>query len=110
MTLRKRDGEYRVAHDMRDNEASAYYTNDLADALETGRAMARDTTRLCRPDVPTVHTGVTVVLRRMRSGLSAAECERMGFAQCADGWGCTACKTRAVDPMTHACPVRTVRP
>jgi hypothetical protein len=40
VTLRKRDGEYRVAFDMRDNEASAYYTNDLADALETGRAMA----------------------------------------------------------------------
>lgn len=37
MTIRKQDGEYRVAwpHD----EASAYYTNSLRDALDTMHAM-----------------------------------------------------------------------
>lgn len=36
------DGEYRVAYlDEQDPEASAYYTTDAQDALDTGRAMAR---------------------------------------------------------------------
>lgn len=39
MTLRKRDDEFRVNF-KGGNEASAYYTNDLRDACETGREMA----------------------------------------------------------------------
>lgn len=40
LTLRKRDGEYRVAFRDTDDEASAYYTNDRDDAVATGREMA----------------------------------------------------------------------
>lgn len=40
VTIRKRDGEYRV--NLRGGgEATAYYTNDLEDARQTGLAMAR---------------------------------------------------------------------
>ena len=38
MWLSVRDSEYRVAFPY--DEASAYYTNDLEDALHTGRQMA----------------------------------------------------------------------
>lgn len=42
VTIRKRDGEYRVAFaDLRgaEQEASAYYTTDLIDAYDTAGAM-----------------------------------------------------------------------
>ena len=39
LTLRKRDGEYRVAYRGPDNEDGAYYTNDLDDAIMTAEAM-----------------------------------------------------------------------
>lgn len=38
LTVRKQDGEYRVA--LPANEASAYYTHDLEDAVSTARSMA----------------------------------------------------------------------
>lgn len=38
MTLRKIDGEYRVNYRYGD-EATAYYTNDLADAISTAESM-----------------------------------------------------------------------
>lgn len=42
ITLKRAEGdEYRVAFKGKDQEASAYYTNDLSDAVETGRDMAR---------------------------------------------------------------------
>lgn len=43
LKLAKRDGEFRVAYPGPHHEAepSAYYTDDLFDALETGREMAR---------------------------------------------------------------------
>lgn len=37
--------EFRVAFHGRGNEGSAYYTNDLDDALATGRAMAEHASR-----------------------------------------------------------------
>lgn len=40
MTLRRENGEYRVAFRGKDSEASAYYTTDLADAVATARMMA----------------------------------------------------------------------
>jgi len=39
LTISKCNGEYRVAFPGPGNEASAYYTNDLQDALNTARAM-----------------------------------------------------------------------
>jgi hypothetical protein len=39
LTIRHDDGEYRV-NKKNGREATAYYTNDLEDALNTGRAMA----------------------------------------------------------------------
>lgn len=39
ITLRKTDGEYRVAFAGKGTESSAYYTNDIEDAVNTGRAM-----------------------------------------------------------------------
>lgn len=39
ITLSKRDGEYRVNY-RAGKESSAYYTNDLTDAYDTGRDMA----------------------------------------------------------------------
>lgn len=39
MTLSKRDNEYRVNF-LGAREASAYYTNDVSDALNTGTLMA----------------------------------------------------------------------
>lgn len=38
MTIRKRDDEYRVNF-YRGEETTAYYTNDLDDAVDTGVAM-----------------------------------------------------------------------
>lgn len=38
VSFRSKDGEFRVALG---NEASAYYTNDLADALSTGLYMSQ---------------------------------------------------------------------
>ena len=42
LSINKRDGEYRVAFrgNYLDVEASAYYTDDLADAVSTGCMMA----------------------------------------------------------------------
>ena len=40
VALSKRDGEYRVNF-LGGREASAYYTNDLVDAIRTGLDMAR---------------------------------------------------------------------
>jgi hypothetical protein len=40
LSLRKRDGEYRVNF-TGGAEATAYYTNDIFDAVETGRQMAK---------------------------------------------------------------------
>jgi hypothetical protein len=40
LTVRKSDGEFRVAYPGLNSEASAYYTEDLLDLLNTGRAMA----------------------------------------------------------------------
>lgn len=39
MTVTHRDGEFRVAFKGKGNEASAYYTNDRQDALDTMRVM-----------------------------------------------------------------------
>lgn len=44
-TIRKRDGEYRVCR-KGEPEATAYYTNDLADALDTVCAVVNDHDRL----------------------------------------------------------------
>lgn len=41
MTVTHRDGEYRVAYKGKGNEASAYYTNDRQDALDTMRVMIK---------------------------------------------------------------------
>jgi len=38
MSLRKRDGEYRVNF-RGESESTAYYTNDIQDAVNTGVAM-----------------------------------------------------------------------
>lgn len=41
-SIRKRDGEYRVAYlhgTLEEREARAYYTNDLRDACDTANAM-----------------------------------------------------------------------
>lgn len=41
-SLRKRDGEFRVAYltgSLEQREARAYYTNDLVDAVDTAKAM-----------------------------------------------------------------------
>lgn len=40
MTLTRRDDEYRVNFADRDDEATAYYTNDIFDAVDSGVAMA----------------------------------------------------------------------
>lgn len=40
ITLSKKDGEYRVNF-AGGSESTAYYTNDLEDAIQTGRAMSR---------------------------------------------------------------------
>jgi len=42
LTITKRDGEYRVAYqgNVTETEPSAYYTNDVNDAVATARAMA----------------------------------------------------------------------
>lgn len=40
LTVRKTDGEYRVAFRGPNNEETAYYTNDLKDAVDTARSMA----------------------------------------------------------------------
>lgn len=51
MSLRKRDNEFRV--NFRDGaEATAYYTDDLDDALSTGRAMALGRSETAAPAVP----------------------------------------------------------
>lgn len=50
MTIRKRDGEYRVNF-IGGTEADAYYTDDLQDAYATGIDM-----RLRRDGVPTTAT------------------------------------------------------
>ncbi len=42
LTIRRKDGEYRVAYAGKGNEASAYYTNDLEDAFGTGKHMAKE--------------------------------------------------------------------
>lgn len=43
MAVRKTpEGEYRVAFPGRDTEASAYYTNDLQDAIDTAKAMKKE--------------------------------------------------------------------
>ena len=42
MTIRKVDGEYRVAFKGPHSEASAYYTDDLSDAYGTAVAMKAD--------------------------------------------------------------------
>ena len=48
VTIRKRDGEYRV--NFRGGaEATAYYTNDLDDARQTGLAMRRPIERVVTP-------------------------------------------------------------
>jgi hypothetical protein len=39
MTITKRDGEYRVNH-LNGTEATAYYTNDIGDAICTGVSMS----------------------------------------------------------------------
>ncbi|HKW13095.1 MAG TPA: hypothetical protein VJS69_01275 [Candidatus Krumholzibacteria bacterium] len=44
VTLRKKDGEFRVTLKGA-GEASAYYTNDLADAVQTGQRMLHDAWR-----------------------------------------------------------------
>lgn len=41
MTLHKRDGEYRVNFIENAREATAYYTDDLEDAVLTGAVMRR---------------------------------------------------------------------
>jgi len=41
LTIRKTDGEFRVAFRGNGHEDSAYYTDDLQDAYDTGRQMAR---------------------------------------------------------------------
>jgi hypothetical protein len=45
LTVRKSDGEFRVAYPGPNSEASAYYTEDLLDLLNTGLAMARSADR-----------------------------------------------------------------
>lgn len=40
MTLTKRDGEFRVNY-IGGDEATAYYTNDMADAINTGIALRK---------------------------------------------------------------------
>lgn len=52
----KVNGEYRVAKSGRGNEASAYYTNDLRDAIGTAYVMAHPVTVYC------VECGVAVEL------------------------------------------------
>ncbi len=39
IAIRKQDGEYRVNFILGGNETTAYYTNDIEDALKTGLAM-----------------------------------------------------------------------
>lgn len=52
VTLRKRDGEYRVNF-LGGGEATAYYTNDLEDALGTGQRMSAEKTSPPNESVPT---------------------------------------------------------
>ena len=40
MTIRRENGEYRVAFKGKDSETSAYYTTDISDAVSTARMMA----------------------------------------------------------------------
>jgi len=40
LTLKSCDGQYRVAFKGRNSEASAYYAEDLEDALKTGYCLA----------------------------------------------------------------------
>lgn len=41
LACRVQDGEFRVAYRVRDNEASACYTTDREDALDTAKAMVK---------------------------------------------------------------------
>lgn len=42
ITLRKTDGEYRINYRGSSDEATAYYTDDIMDAVETAAAMATE--------------------------------------------------------------------